>query len=267
MLTHAHGAVHRLLPSTAFHILLIAFGISSRASALALSNSEQQRALPPTISSEAFTGEISYQFDSVLNKTTATYIAPLSSGGLLHRIFFPTPTVHTIKATYEFDGRRPSHVPDSVRVTFVSDEYTPTPNHTPSPATAPTPAAAEFFYGLQPEIAIRFGGGPAHRLVGVSQRVQLDSGFRPTTNRIGSKADNEPLMQMPLIEQAHITRTATASLSICEFLSLIERSAVDGTVGGLEFTLNQKVVAGLKLFAAEMLPDVAQERSVDCTSK
>src|SRR2546423_1890270 len=56
---------------------------------------DQQRTSLPALRSEAFTGEITYEFDSVLNQTTATFVAPLGKRDLLHRIF-SQPTVHTI---------------------------------------------------------------------------------------------------------------------------------------------------------------------------
>jgi hypothetical protein len=67
--------------------------------------------------------------------------------------------------------------------------------------------------------------------------------------------------------EAHVSRKATALFSICEFLSLIDQREVQGTVAGLDFTLNRRVLTGLRLFAAQMLPDGAEERSIDCTPK
>jgi hypothetical protein len=256
MPSHTRGAVQLSAASITLRVLLIALVVSSRATAFAPSNpNDQQRVWLPASPNGAFAGEVSSVFDSVLNKTTATYVAPLRSEGLLRRILFPTPTVHTIKATYEFRGRIASHVPDSVHLTFVSDEYNAAPPRN------------EFFCGSAQEMTIRFGQAAPQNLLRVSQRIQLDSSSPATINRVEFSSGRQPSIQIPAIELAHVTRTATASLSICEFLALVDRRAIDGTVGGLEFTLNREVVAGLKLFAAKMLPDVTQERSIDCTSK
>ena len=256
MLSHARGAVKSFAPSLTFRVLLFAIVVASRAPALAPSNpNDQQRVWLPASPSGAFAGEVSYVFDSVLNTTTASYVAPLRPEGLLRRILFPTPTVHTIKATYQFHGRVAWRVPDSVNLTFVSDEYDL------------APSGNEFFFGTAAAMTVRFGKGGPQILRRVSQRIQLDTSSPATLNRVESRLGRQRSMQIPAIERTHLTRIATTSLSICEFLALVDRRAIDGTVGGLEFTLNLKVVAGLKRFAAEMLPDLSQERSIDCTSK
>ena len=255
MLSHARRYVQWVAQRFAFSALLLATVTTSPARALA-TNDDQQRMWRPVASSEAFAGEITYEFDSVLNQTTATYVAPLRNGGLLHRILFLTPTVHTIKASYQFDGRIRSRVPDSVRLMFVSDEYVSAPG-------------SETPFGPPPDISIRFGQAVATSLVRVSQRIEVDSNSPALAHRIDYSAGKQAMqmMELPSTKGAHITRRATALLSICEFLSLLDREVVDGTVAGVAFTLNHKVVTGLKVFAAEMLPDPSQQRPIDCTSK
>jgi len=248
---HARWCVAHL----AFCVLLISL-VPSRATAFATSRADdQQHAWLPVAPLEEFAGEITYKFDSVLNTTTAAYVAPLRSDDLLHRILFLTPTVHTIKATYQFEGRTASHVPDSIRVVLLSDEV------------VESPSERDFLFSENREISIKSGRSAVHHGLSMSLRIDLDSNTRVFSNQISLPPDKRDPRRLPPVVRAHITRRSAAWFPICEFLSLIEQPTVEGTVAGLDFTLNHKVVTGLKLFAAEMLPDVVQDRSVACTSK
>ena len=237
----------------AISVILLAMVIPPWAAAFASSDeSAQQRLSLPSAPSEAFAGEISYEFDSVLNKTTATYTAPLGKRDLLHRLFFAPPTVHTITASYVFTGRIASHIPDTIRVRLESDEY------------VDTTVGSEFGLGFEGVMTIDLGERALQRYLSLSQRIEHDSTPRQDPNRTGAGTRARDSFRLPQIRQAHIRRRATAWFSTCEFLSLINQREIRGTVAGLDFTVNPEVVTGLNLFAAKMLPDTAHERFVDC---
>lgn len=226
-------------------------------SAAFASNDEQQRVWLPSAPAEA-RGEISYDFDSVLNQTTATYVAPLGKRDLVHRLF-ATPTVHTIIATYRFNGRIASHAPDTIRVLLESDEYAELDPESP------------FVLGAARTLNIAVGHRIVEHSISVSQRVELgaqprggheNSVFTPDHGRLEQRGQT----QLAQAELARVRSKATAWFSICEFLSLIDQREIRGTVAGLDFTLNPAVVAGLNRFASEMLPDDVP-RFVDCAEK
>lgn len=217
--------------------------------------SAQQRIWLPSAPVEAFAGEIRFDFDSVLNKTTVSYTAPLGKRDFLHRVFLATPTVHTISASYEFAGRISSHVPDTIRVRLESDEYmVATPEN-------------RFGLGTERTMTIDVGEHPVQRYLSLSQRIELDSNSRTGSSRLGSGGRAQDSFRLAEVRQVHVKRRATAGFTTCEFLSLINQREIRGTVAGLEFTVNREVIIGLNLFAAKMLPDSAQDRSVDCRSR
>lgn len=215
---------------------------------------DQQRAWLPSVPNEAFAGEISYNFDSVLNKTTATYIAPLGKRDFLHRVFFAAPTVHTIIASYEFAGRIASHIPDTIRVRLQSDEYIAAISEN------------QYVLGTERTLTIDLGARAVQHYLSLSQRIELDSSLRMARPAVGMTPRTQGPFS-PQIKQAHVTRTATTWVSTCEFLSMIDQREIRGTVAGQNFTLNGEVVAGLRLFAATILPDSARNRSIDCSSR
>ena len=225
------------------------------APAFAKSHEDQQRAWLPSAPVEVFAGEIIYEFDSALNKTKATFVAPLGKVDLVHRLFFPPPTVHTITATYQFSSRFASHVPDTVRVLLQSDEY-----------TAATSAGE---VGTLGDVTMTIGIGQlaVQHSLSVSQRTELDLSPRRMPIRTSFTTGSLQEVRQPQINQVHISRKATAWFPICEFLSLIDQPEIQGTVGGLDFSVNRPVVTGLRLFAAQMLPDGTDERSIDCTHR
>jgi hypothetical protein len=236
--------------------LLIAVLAAPLASAFAGSDENaQQRFSLPSAPTEAFAGQISYDFDSVLNKTTASYTASLGKRGLLHRIFFPSPAVHTITASYVFVGRIASRVPDTIRVRLESDEY------------LVDTVGGEFALGYGRVMTLDVGERAVQHSLSVSQRIEIDSTPRQAPNRLGASARAQDSFRLLQVRQTHIKRRATAWFSTCEFLSLINQREIRGTVAGLDFTVNPEVVTGLNLFAAKMLPDSAMERSVDCSPK
>lgn len=254
-LSHRASAQTQRVALVAISVALIAMFLTPWTPVLASSdeNYQQPRTWLPAPPVEAFAGQISYDFDSVLNKTTATYTAPLGKRDFLHRVFLSPPTVHTITASYVFAGRIPSRVPDTIRVRFESDEYI---DIAPGSQLSPVNERA---------MTIDLGEHAAvQHYLSLSQRIQIDSSPRTALNRVGSGVHGQDSFRLLQVRQAHVKRRATTWLSTCEFLSLINQREIRGTVAGLEFTLNHDVVAGLNLFAARMLPDSAQERSVPC---
>ena len=253
--TRAKDRTIRTGPRDAITVLLVGMFLTPWAAFASSDGNVQQRWSLPSAPTEAFAGEISYEFDSVLNKTTASYTAPLGKRGFLHRIFFPPPTVHAITASYVFAGRIASHVPDTIRIRLESDEY------------VVATVGSEFGLGSDRVMTIDIGERAVRHYLSLSQRIELDSTPRQGNNRLGSSARAQDSFRLPQIRQVHVKRRATAWFSTCEFLSLINQREIRGTVAGLEFTVNPEVVTGLSLFAARMLPDSAQERSVDCSPK
>src|SRR5256714_1469383 len=233
--------------------LVIALLLVPRSQIFASSHEDdQQRVALPAASVEPFAGEITYEFDSVSNKTTATYVAPLGNRGLVHHILFAAPAVHTITVTYRFVGRIASHIPDTVRVMLESDEYID-PN-----------SANSFGFGNQSVISIGIAGGAFQHSVSVSRRIERETRSRPHPERGALPDLHPPAMQLPQIELAHVRQRATSWFSSCEFLLMIGEQEIRGTVDGVDFSLNHEVVTGLKALAAEMLPDSAEQRSIDC---
>jgi hypothetical protein len=201
---------------------------------------DQQRAWLPTSRSDAFTGEITFEFDSVLNQTTATFVAPLGKRDLLHRIF-AQPTVHTIVVSYRFSGRTASHVPDTIRVQLESDDY------------VDSLTLNRFHAWTDPTLSVGVGNHVEQHPVSVSERIESEAQPRGLAENTAVAPDRQWFVRTPSMQQARIRRRATASFPGCDFLSMIDQTEIRGTVGGLEFNLSPSVVAGLQRFAAEML--------------
>lgn len=216
---------------------------------------DQQRVWLPSAPVEAFAGEITYEFDSASNKTTATYVAPLGSRSLLHHVFFGAPTVHTITVSYQFAGRISSHVPDTVRMVLDADEY------------IDAALADRFPLENEPIITFGIGGHAVQHSLSVSQRIEVEAGSSAQSGSVVMRGGYQQPAQLPQIDRAHVRLKATSWLAGCEFLSMIDEREIRGTVAGVDFTLNHEVVTGLKVLAAEMLPDSGQQRSIDCTAK
>lgn len=232
---------------------VIAVLLTPRAPAFASSHEDDQQRLGlPGAPVEAFAGEITYEFDSISNTTTATYVAPLGHRGLMHGILFAAPTVHTITVTYQFAGRIASHVPDTLRLVLESDDYVDPGSANP------------FVFGTEPIISIGIGGRSFQHSISVSQRIQLETGPPAQPDRMLLPDGRPEHTQRPQVERAHVRQRATSWFSSCEFLSMIDEREIRGTVAGVDFSLNHDVVTGLKLLAAEMLPETAQQRSIDC---
>ncbi|MFL5483628.1 MAG: hypothetical protein ACJ8AK_15705 [Gemmatimonadaceae bacterium] len=211
---------------------------------------DQQRTWLPASRSEAFTGEVTYDFDGVLNQTTAAFVAPLGKRDLLHRILL-RPAVHTIVVSYQFNGHVASHLPDSVRVQLESDDYV-------DPASL-----NRLDIVTDPTLTIPVGNRIDLHSLSVSQHVELETRPRAMLENIVVAPDQQRFVRVRELPQARIRRRATAWLSACEFLSMINQTEIQGTVDGLDFNLNHLVVTGLDRFAAQMLPADAQ-RFIEC---
>ncbi|HEX3534091.1 MAG TPA: hypothetical protein VHT23_07705 [Gemmatimonadaceae bacterium] len=201
--------------------------------------SESRVPLPASME-RGFAGEIGYAFDTALNMTRARFKAPLSRRGILSRIFRTTPAVHTLTATYAVAGRALS-APDSIRISLMSDELSQA-----VPGNGPPPFP-------KPVLTIVIADSVVWLPLGISQKTVVwssrESGQRP----VRTSADENMGMNRNAIEaQMHIQRTATARLSTCAFLALLAEKSMRGTVAGLEFEINEDVMAGLREFAAGM---------------
>lgn len=231
---------------------VIALLLTPRAPVFASSHEdEQQHVGLPAASVETFAGEISYEFDSVLNKTTATYVAPLGKRGLVRQIFFAAPTVHTITVAYQFASRIASRVPDSIRVELDSDDYIDPDSANP------------FVFVTQPLMSIGIGGRVVQHSLSVSERIEIETGSLVHPYWVTANGFLQPT-QTPLIKRAHVKRRATSWVSSCEFLSMLDEKEIRGAIAGQDFILDRDVVTGLRLFAAGMLPDSETRRAIDC---
>ncbi|MFL5483586.1 MAG: hypothetical protein ACJ8AK_15495 [Gemmatimonadaceae bacterium] len=239
----------------AINIVLIAMVLTPwRRVCASPDENDQQRVSLPAGPIDVFAGEITYDFDSVLNKTTASYTAPLGKRDFLHRVFFSRPTVHTISASYVFAGRIASRVPDTISVRLDSDEYIDV-------------TSESRFDIAHRTMTLDLGEHSPQHFLSLSQGIEIDSTSRAGHSRRGADARIQDSFRLPEIKEAHVKRRATTWLSTCDFLSLINQREVRGTVADLDFVLYREVVTGLRLFAAQMLPDSARERSVDCSSR
>ncbi|HJQ09756.1 MAG TPA: hypothetical protein VJ840_01875 [Gemmatimonadaceae bacterium] len=210
-----------------------------------LDQDEQQYTSLPGIRSEAFTGEIAYEFDSVLNQTTATFVAPLGKRDLLHRLF-AVPTVHTLVVSYHFTGRVAADLPDSIRVRLESDAYVDS-------------TSSHWFDVLgERTLDIAVGESTVQHSLSISQRIELDTHAGGISQNTVVAPDRQRFLQVRQTPLARVRRRATAWFSICEFLAMIAQPEIHGTVGGLGFSVSHEVVAGLNRFAAEMQPVGAQ---------
>jgi hypothetical protein len=89
--------------------------------------------------------------------------------------------------------------------------------------------------------------------LGISQKTVVWSSRDSGQRAVRTSAGEIMGMNRNAIEaQMHIQRTATARLSTCAFLALLAEKSMRGTVAGLEFEINEDVMAGLREFAAGM---------------
>ena len=245
----------RLATATALLGLALALAVPVDESwASPTENDAQQRIFLPASPSEAFSGEIEYDFDTLRNVTRARFQASLDAHGILGRMFLPAPTVHTIIATYQFAGRSITRVPDSIRISFLSDEYV---EQSREERTELPPAVRPLLELNTARMHARYG-------IAFAQRMVSKSGDSILQERLHLQDRHMPV-QMLQTRQVQITRTATSFLSICEFVELISEEDVKGTVASLDFALSHRVIAGLREFASQMKPNEVGTASVSCT--
>src|SRR3954470_521314 len=219
MLSHRAWAQTQLgVALVAINVILVAMVLTPwRPACASPDENDQQRVSLPAAPIDVFAGEIIYDFDSVLNKTTASYTASLGKRDFLHRVLFSTPTVHTITASYVFAGRIASRVPDTISVRLDSDEY--------------IGVTSESKFDLAHRtMTLDLGEHSGQHYLSLSQGIEIDSTSRTLSNRLGAVARAQDHARLIEIEQAHVRRRATTWLSACDFLSLINQPEVRGTV-------------------------------------
>ena len=225
---------------------------SAFASVIPQATNSERRVWPSISDPAPFAGEIEYDFDHVLNRTQARFKGSLGSRKFLLKLFLPASPVHTLIATYEFEGRVPVASPDFVRLTLISDEYRRmTSQYSP-------------LHEEQPILVASLGDTVLSYRLGIAQKVEE---LAPAAGSLvsHSTADNVSAMhtwQLP--HEIHIERTANATIPICDFLALVNSRSVHGTVAGLEFDLNEGVVSGLRRFAAQMNHTAGVSGKLDC---
>lgn len=252
-LSHACNDARRLATATALLGLALALAVPVDESWGSPTDTEsQQRTFLPGAPTEEFSGEIEYDFDTLFNVTHARYRASLDVRGVLGRMFLSPPAVHTLIATYQFPGRRITHVPGSVRISLVSDEYVEQTPETESASRAPRPL-------------LELSAAHTHASYGIAYAERIVSKSRDSLLAERRLAPDHHLpVEVPRTQLVQITRTATSLLSMCEFLALISEDDVKGTVAGLDFALSHRVIAGLREFASQMKPNEVGTASVSC---
>ena len=227
--------------------LVLALSVRT-ASAIPQVSSSERRVLPPVSESAAFSGVIEYSFDTALNKTSARLETSLESRNVLVRKLLGPPTVHTLIAAYDFLGRGLPNHPDAVRLTLMSDEF--------------KQASADYVPSLRPVpiLVVSVGDTVFRYPLGIAQQTEVL--VAPSSP---SRVSRSPLGDAPtgyyqqVTDEVHIARTATASIPICDFLTLLNARNIQGTAAGLEFVLDETVVSGLRAFAAKMNPGAVRD--------
>ena len=235
--------------------LMLALPVSSAVGSVQDKVSESRVPLPAS-GERGFSGEIGYAFDTALNVTTARFKTSLASQSILSRIFRGSPTVHTVTAAYEILGRGPVNAPDSIRISLMSDEFSQSFAGDGSPPQR------------EPVLTITLGDSVARFPLRIAQKTEVwwprDSMSRLARSpRVGDSGIN---YNVPVPEM-HIQRSATVRVSTCAFLALLAAKDLHGTAAGLDFELNEDVIAGLREFAAGMAPNTAAPASVACRSR
>lgn len=215
----------------------------------------QQRTWLPNSAAEAFAGEIHTEFDTALNSTSVQFVVSLQQHGALRKIFLSTPAVHTLVASYRLAGISGWRVPDRVRVTLRSDEYTYAESD-----NYPMPPADAF-------LTIDVGDHRRAYPVVIAQRTNVSPkpdalNRNPLFWRGTGSVQTSPI---PLFE-IHVARSATALLALCEFLALTTGTEMRGNVAGLDFSLDRDVIAGLREFALQATAG-EERQAINCPSK
>jgi hypothetical protein len=235
--------------------LVLALPVSSAVASVQDRISESRVPLPSSDGRE-HSAEIGYVFDTAHNVTSARFTTSLASRNILSSIFRGAPPVHTLTAAYDFVGRGPLAAPDSIRISLTSDELSQSYSGN-GLARAP-----------ELVLALMLGDSVARFPLSIRQKTEVwwprDRELevaRPHRGVDGGINFDAPTPQV------HIERTATVRLSACAFFALLAGKDVHGTAGGLDFDLNEDVIAGLREFAAEMTPTGGSGASASCRSR
>jgi hypothetical protein len=208
----------------------------------------ERRILPPVSQSDAFSGAIEYSFDTALNRTSARLETTLGSRNALTRALSGRPTVHTLIAAYDFRGRVLPDYPDSIRLTLVSDEF----EHASSDYVP--------LFRVVPILAVSVGDTVYRYPLGIAQTTEdLLAPNVPSRVSLSPSGDAPIGYSQQVTHEIHIARTATASIPICDFLTLVSARNLQGTAAGLDFHLDEAVVSGLRAFAVKMNPDTVRD--------
>ncbi len=221
--------------------LALAVPLTLSASVVPQESNSETRIRPSVSDAARFTGEMDYVFDTALNKTSARFKTSLARGNAFFRVLAGPPPVHTLIADYEFAGRTPPHPPDAIRVSLMSSEFVQSPSeYRPS-------------RGPEPVLVVTVGDRVGRYALGIAQKIEEIRVAEAVSQVAQLRRGTDPRVNSPQSpSELHIERTATARIPICDFLALVHGGSVHGTVAGLEFDLNDDVVAGLRQFAAEM---------------
>jgi hypothetical protein len=142
---------------------------------------------------------------------------------------------------YEFTGRSDRVAAQSIQLTLVSDEY--------RDASVPESLRSQ----AMPMLVIPAGETEFRYTVDVLQLTAVQP-IAPA--RVYRDLNNNGPFRPASISDGHlqmrIQRAATASLSLCDFLRLVNARELRGTVAGLDFHAGDEVLAGLRQFVAEM---------------
>jgi hypothetical protein len=89
--------------------------------------------------------------------------------------------------------------------------------------------------------------------LGITQRIEVWESLNRVSPVSRSVTGGEVSINLPPPHvEAHIERTATARIPVCEFLRMISVPSVQGTVAGLEFEVDGRAVSGLRQFAEKL---------------
>ena len=215
----------------------------------------QQRTWLPNSAAESFAGEIHTELDTALNTTSVRFVVSLKQHGLLRKVFLSTPAVHTLIVSYRFVGMPGGRVPDRIRFSLKSDEYTDATTD-----ARPMPPAEAF-------LTIDVDGNPRAYPVMIAQHTSI-SPKQEARNRdpLFSRGMSPVQTSRPPLFEIHVSRSATALLPLCDFLDVTNEKELHGAVAGLDFALDRAVMAGLREFAFQMAASDLRQ-GINCPSK
>lgn len=191
-----------------------------------------------------FSGEWEHTFDSAFNKTTARFSASLRSPNVFLDLFLGPPNVHFLVASYDFPERRLVDPPDFVRLTLYSREVIQ------AELEGPTPGRRNL------NLALAFHGWATRYPLAISEKTEDVLTLYPAVAghlRDDLGHDVRP-QRAGQVRHVSIDRTATAWIPTGDFLRLASLKSISGDVAGLDFRVGDRVLLGLREFAAQMNP-------------